>query len=130
MKQIFCLITILIISCQGYISAQEKDKSVSIEVEADSVDYELIIIDSGFESWLAMQKPAEFYSNDYYQSWNQRYVNEWNALYSSGMDRHPEIESYIDYRPGTVYDIDLNYRLYYYFLFFEKKNSITLIHRR
>jgi hypothetical protein len=36
-------------------------------------------------------------------------------------------DNYIDYKPNTDYGIDINYRLYYYFRYFEEKNHIKLL---
>ncbi len=37
------------------------------------------------------------------------------------------IDSYIDYRPNIDYGLDLNYKLYYYFKYFEERNNIRLL---
>jgi hypothetical protein len=110
-------------------SAQEKNDTIVFDLQNDSTEYQLIIIDIGFESWLATQKPMNYYSDDYYKSWNLRYVREWNYLYNLG--KYPDyIESYVDYRPGIEYGTELNYRLYQYFQFFEHKYKISLVKRR
>ena len=111
------------------LSAQETADTIVFDLKNDTTEYQLIIIDIGFESWLATQKPANYHTNDYYRMWNLRYVSEWNYLYNSG--RYPNyIESYVDYRPGIDYGIELNYKLYSYFQFFEEKHKITLVKRR
>jgi hypothetical protein len=99
-------------------------------VEDDSVEYELIVIDPGYESFLLMQKPMEFYSQSYYESWNQRYVTEWNYRHSQPLRYGDMYETYIDYSPHTDYGPELNYKLYYYFQFFEKKHGVNLLPER
>jgi len=90
----------------------------------DSLEYELIILDPGFNAWFATQPPRDFYSNEYYASRNRMYVSEWNERYL----RHSRLyENYVDYNPSVDYNIDLNYRLYYYFRYFEEKNKVKLI---
>ncbi len=37
-----------------------------------------------------------------------------------------EYDSYIDYNPNIDYGLDLNYKLYYYFRYFEEKHGIRL----
>ena len=113
----------------SHLSAQETSDTIVFDLKNDTTEYQLIIIDIGFESWLATQKPVDYYSNEYLRTWNIRYVTEWNYLYNSG--RYPEyIGSYVDYRSDTDYGIELNYKLYSYFQFFEEKYKITLIQRR
>lgn len=110
-------------------SSQETTDTLVLDLNNDTVEYQLIIIDFGFDSWLATQKSRDFYSNEYYRSWNNRYVTEWNYLYNLGK-YHDNIESYIDYRPDIDYGIDINYKLYQYFQFFENKYKISLVRRR
>ena len=49
---------------------------------------------------------------------NLRYTSEnSNGLY----------DNYIDYNPDADYGMDLNYRLYYYFKYFEETNHVKLL---
>lgn len=122
-----CFILTLIFGL-ATLSAQEAGDTIVIDAEKDSTEYQLLIIDPGFESWLATQQSVSFHSNQYYRLWNLRYVNEWNNLYRSG--RYPQyVESYVDYDPNADYDVELNYKLYWYFRYFEKKYNITLVQR-
>lgn len=92
----------------------------------DSMEYELIIIDPGFDIWLSVYaKPINFYDQKYYESKNLFFVNEWNSRYNRGV--RPDLySSYIDYVPGIDYGLELNYKLYNYFLYFEKTNGVNL----
>ncbi|MEE4116370.1 MAG: DUF6146 family protein [Marinilabiliaceae bacterium] len=124
------IISILFAAFFGFsaLYAQEARDTIVIDAAKDSTEYQLIIIDPGFESWLVTQPPISFHSKQYYRTWNLRYVNEWNNLYRSG--RYPQyVESYVDYDPNADYDIELNYKLYWYFRYFEKKYGITLVQR-
>lgn len=88
-------------------------------------EYELIVFDQGFEYWLRSNHVSEdYYSNDYLQSANIRYVQEWNSRYLRG-DRR--FESYVDYDPSTRYNKDFNYKLFMYFRYFEETNRIKLL---
>ena len=91
----------------------------------DSVEYELIIIDPGFDTWLLTKPSKEYYSQNYYEQKNRLYVMEWNYRYMAGKDRG-KYETYIDYLPGIDYGLDLNYKLFYYFKYFEETNNIML----
>jgi len=104
-------------------------KTVKIETrQNDSVQYEVIVFDPGFETFLISQPQMDFYSESYYKTWNTFYVAEWNNRYitkaSSGL-----YENSIDYDPQIKYGIEVEYRLYNYFRYFEKINHITLIAR-
>jgi len=127
---IFSVVFIFLLSATG-LQAQKHDRKLQIDtdtiVSTDTVEYELIVIDPGFESFLATQKPASFFSQDYYETWNYRYVTEWNLRHSDPMVYGDLYETRIDYDPHTDYGLELNYRLYYYFRFFEEKNQVHLV---
>ena len=97
------------------------------DAPADSVEYELIVLDPGYETFLATQKPMEFYAQSYYEQWNHRYVIEWNYRHMQPLRYGDIYETYIDYQPSVDYGLKLNYRLYYYFRFFEKENGVDLL---
>ncbi len=123
----FILILLLFASCSGskktgYV--QIKDPSAT---EKDSVEYELIIFDSGFETWfLTHSKPEWYYSQSYYESWNQRFVSEWNLkAMSSRSSRY--FETTINYDHFTDYGLEVNHKLFYYFLYVEKELKIPIL---
>jgi hypothetical protein len=95
---------------------------------ADSTGYELVVLDPGYETFLASQPFREYYSESYYKLWNRQYVTEWNIRYTTqtGTGLY---ETYIDYDPEINYGLELEYRLYYYFRFFEKENRVLLVPR-
>lgn len=91
----------------------------------DSLEYDLVIFDPGFEYWLDSRiHSRNQYSNQYLSTMNHMYVTEWNRRYSIG-DRR--IESYIDYSPFIEYDFELNYKLFMYFKYFEETYNTKLI---
>ncbi len=123
-------ISLIVGACSSY-SAFNKTESTNEDMTktdiADSTEYELLILDIGFESWFATRNTSSTaHSNTYYRNWNQQYVSEWNRLHTQG---HPYFESYIDYHPFIKYGFDINYKLYHYFLFVEDKTGITLVRR-
>ena len=99
------------------------------EAESDSTEYELIVMDVRFDSFLATQPFKEFYSNEYYRNWNIQYVTEWNIRHSNPLRYGDFYQTQIDYSPHIDYGIELNYQLYNYFLFIEKEYGIVLIRR-
>ena len=124
-KYIFSILLFCLCSeafCQG---KKDRNKPTADTVSIDSIEYELLILDPGFESWLITKPSKEYYSNEYYAQRNRIYVSEWNYRYSVNKS-HGEYDSYIDYEPGVDYDLDLNYRLYYYFRYFEEKYRTKL----
>lgn len=130
MNKIFFFILMSLSAFQtiGYSQKQTHDsrRIKSDTIPADSLEYELVITEPGFDQWLATQPPVNFYSNEYYASKNREYVTEWNNRYMNGR-RKGLYENYIDYNPNISYPLDLNYKLYYYFRYFEEKNRVRLI---
>ncbi len=106
-------------------------KSVIVEVHdaEDSLEYEVVIFDAGYTIWLNTQaKPKEFYSLSYLKNWNSQYVLEWNNRFRTGQ-HSSVIESFIDYNPTTEYGLEVNYKLYTYFIYVEQELKIKLLHR-
>ena len=129
MKKTAFYILVILVAFQTVGFSQKKEGRGEIKadtISADSLEYRLIILDPGFESWLATQPSKDFYSNDYYEIKNRLYITEWNLRYISG-SRNGLYENYIDYKMDTNYGIDLNYKLYNYFKYFEKTNHVHLI---
>lgn len=94
----------------------------------EETKYELIVWEPGYEAYLVTQLPMEYYSVNYYKVWNRQYVTEWNIRFVSG-PRRELFENEIYYDPMTNYGPELEYRLYHFFRFFEKKYDITLVYR-
>ena len=104
---------------------QVKPDSVAV----DSIKYSLIVLDQGFDSWLAAKPPMNFYSKEYYEVKNRLYVTEWNYRHQNQGIFGDLYESKIDYEPFIEYGLELNYRLYYYFRFFEETNHVKLLNQ-
>jgi hypothetical protein len=104
---------------------QVKVKPDSVAV--DSVEYELIVLDPGFESWLSTKPSMNFYSKEYYETRNRLYVTEWNIRNLNPIRYGDLYDTAIEYFPNIDYGLELNYRLYYYFRFFEETNRVKLI---
>jgi len=121
----FIAITFLLVSCGTTNSTTTKDNlpDGAVRIANEELEYEIIIIDPGFETYLAsIAKPASFYSIDYYEAKNQRYVTEWNIRFRSPQQYNTSIyENEINYDFNTNYGLDVNYKLYNYFKFVEYK---------
>lgn len=92
--------------------------------EVDSTEYELIIFDSGFESWfLKHRKPQWYHTKESLENRNWLYTIAWNQKVIDGnyqMTRPGNpFEQEIDYRRDVDYGMDVNYKLYYYFKYIE-----------
>lgn len=115
----FLLVTVIfLISCSSpsYVPRKVGD---NIVLEDEEEEYELIILDNGFHSWFVSNaKPVGFYSLNYYEMRNQRYVSSWNELYSRYGGRGP-FENRIDYDYSKDYGLKLNYQLFWYFKYIE-----------
>jgi hypothetical protein len=116
-------------SCHSTKEVMAPNQTVEVVEDEDSTTYELIVLDPRFESFLASQPSPIFYSQEYYENWNNQYVLEWNQRYRNPMRYGSFYETEIDYQPFTDYGMELNYRLYYYFQFIKKEYGIVLINR-
>jgi hypothetical protein len=128
------LTTLCVNSCKTTKKTEVPNQKVELikedsTAQEDSTEYELIVMDSGFESWLATQPPANYYSQQYYENWNHLYVTEWNNRHNNPLRYGDFYETHIDYDPNTDYGLELNYKLYYYFRFIEKEYGIVLVPR-
>lgn len=111
-------------------SADAPNQEISFE-SSDSTEYELIVFDPRYETFLATQPyPKEYYSNSYYQQWNYRYCVEWNIRHSNPLRYGDFYETPIPYEMTVDYGLDFNFRLYQYFQFIEKEYGIVLVRRR
>lgn len=122
---LFILLLVLLAACgtQKNIQIKETDQ----ETEEDSVSYELIVLDPGFESWyITYSKPTWYHSQSYYENWNQHYVNAWN--YQSIWKRNSQLlDGQINYDPQTDYGLEINHKLFYYFQYVEDVLNIPII---
>jgi hypothetical protein len=128
-KTVYFIIIILMTIIHIDIYSQNKrdnSKVKSDTVSVDSLEHKLIINDHGFETWLITQPPMNFYSKSYYEQRNRLYVSEWNQRYMSNRGRG-RYETYIDYDYSIDYGLEMNYKLYNYFRYFEISNGVRLI---
>lgn len=93
----------------------------TVRIANDSLEYEVIIIDNGFSTWLASRAfPRNYYSLSYLEIKNQLYVTEWNIRASQPQRYNPNLyEMSIDYRPNIHYGYEVNYLIYNYMIYFQ-----------
>ncbi len=93
----------------------------TVRIANDSLEYEILIIEPGFNSWLASTaKPEGFYSQAYMEVRNRQYVMEWNQRVLQPLRYNSNLyELQIDYQPHIDYGYEVNYKLYNYFIYFQ-----------
>lgn len=131
----FLLIFAIIIGCKstknGFNSTNNNTDLVlndTVKIANDSLEYEVIIIDSGFNSWLAgTARPRGYYSESYLESRNNLFITEWNNRVNQPMRYNPNLyEMRIDYDRSIHYGYEVNYLIYNYMIYFQIKNNQRL----
>ena len=94
----------------------------TIKMENDELEYEIIILEIGFNQWLVTQPPMNYWSLNVLQQRNRAYVFEWNQRAANPTAWNPNLyNQFIDYEPTINYGLEVNYLLYMYFEFFQQK---------
>ena len=104
-----------------------KNSKDAVRIANDSLEYEVIIFDSGFNSWLAGRaKPRGFYSESYLENKNQMYIREWNTRVLQPERYRNLYEMTIDYDRNIHYGYEVNYLIYNYMVYFQITNKQQL----
>lgn len=132
------LISLLVWSCKSTnkaISISDKEKTAftqtegdTISISSDKTEYDIIIIEPGFNFWLqSTARPEGYYSQSYLENRNQIYVAEWNRRVLQPQVYDPNLyELQVDYQQHIDYGYDVNYKLYNYFIYFQRKYNQRL----
>lgn len=119
----------LIYACSGSKSSAISTKneiastaSDTVRIANDELEYEIIIIEPGFNFWLESRAmPRNFYSQSYLESRNRVWVIEFNNRVMQPQRFNPNLyEMQIDYRNGIDYGYEVNYMLFNYLVFFQQ----------
>lgn len=133
MKKIipFIIVLILIASCKSYNTSpvinNENQNSLiasdTVSISSDENDYEIIIIEPGFNSWLlSTARPEGYHSQEWLESRNALMAQSWNQRNLQPQNYDPNLyEVRIDYDTYSDYGYEVNYKLYNYFLYFQIK---------
>ena len=107
---------------------KSKVKEEPVVIANDSLEYEIIIFDIGFNTWLnSIAQPIGFYSQNYMENLNKIYVSNWNNRVLNSSQYDPQIyNNIINYEFGTDYGLEVNYKLFNYFLFAQRKYKMRL----
>lgn len=100
----------------------------TIRIANDSLEYEILIIEPGFESWLVTQPKRGFYGQSLLESKNRSFVSEYNnrVLQPNRYSRNLYGEQ-INYDPAVDYGYEVNYLLYNYFVYFQDRYNQKFI---
>lgn len=130
-KHLFFLsvISIVFYACgSSPLNNTEIEKEEPVVIANDSLEYEVIIIDPGFTTFLnSIAEPEGFYSQKYMEARNRAWVFTWNQRAQNSFQFNPNIyENIIDYRPTLDYGYEVNYKLFNYFIFAQRKYKMSL----
>lgn len=108
--------------------AFNETKGDTIRIANEETTYEIIIIEPGFNFWLqSVARPEGFYSQSYLESRNNIWVIEWNQRVLQPQRYDPNLyELSINYEYNTDYGYEVNYKLYNYFIYFQRKYNQRL----
>ena len=100
----------------------------TIAIGDDKTEYEITIIEPGFNTWLqSIARPEGFYSQSYLESRNNVWVIEWNQRVAQPLKYDTSLyELTINYSSNVDYGYEVNYKLYNYFVFFQRKYNQRL----
>ncbi|TDI78308.1 MAG: hypothetical protein E2O83_06565 [Bacteroidetes bacterium] len=100
----------------------------TIRIANKSLEYEILIIEPGFESWLVTQKPEGFYGQTYLEGKNRLFVSEYNRrVQNFQLYDRLLYEQEINYEFHLDYGYEVNYLLYNYFLYFQETYNQSFI---
>jgi len=115
------------------ISKEEKalfksDSEQAVEITDEETEYEIIIIEPGFHGWLnSMARPEGYYSQSFLEGRNAIMVTTWNQRVMQPTAYRSDLyEMQIDYDPHIDYGYEVNYKLYNYFIYFQRKYNQRL----
>ena len=126
---LFLIVGFLIGSCSSSpIKNIPSEKEKPVVIANDSLAYEIIIMDIGFNTFLnSIAQPEGYYSQSYLESRNRIFVTNWNIRANNLSQFNPNIyQNNIDYQPNIDYGYEVNYKLFNYFLFAQRKYKMSL----
>ncbi|OYQ40692.1 hypothetical protein CHX27_13340 [Flavobacterium aurantiibacter] len=111
----------------GNLNNVDSAKAVNdtIRIANDSLEYEVVIFDSGFNSWLQRAAPRGFYSQSYLEARNQVWVQQWNIKANTQGSSNLFLTQ-IEYNPRINYGYEVNYLLFNYLTYFQLQNNVNL----
>ena len=127
------ILSVVLYSCavsstNNAINTRSEVKEEPVVIANDTLEYEIIIFDIGFNTWLnSIAQPIGYYSQQYMENLNKIYVTTWNNRVLNSSQFDPQIyNNIINYEFGTDYGLEVNYKLFNYFLFAQQKYKMRL----
>lgn len=135
-NKIYFILTVLfiIIGCSTtpkVVASPENAQAIkgdTVRIANDDLEYEVIIIDPGFTSWLASRAfPRGYHGQTFLENKNRMYVMEWNSRVLQPQRYSPNLyEMTINYEYGVNYGYEVNYLIYNYMIYFQNTNNQRL----
>ncbi|MGJ8666091.1 MAG: DUF6146 family protein [Patiriisocius sp.] len=130
------LVTLVLVIC-AFVSCESNKKIIenttsetvatdTIKIVNEELEYEIIILEQGFERYLSTQPNEDFYGISFLEGKNAFYTLEYNRRVRDinySRDLYPQE---INYNINVHYGQEVNYLLYMYFQFFEQKYNQRL----
>lgn len=135
MKKLYYIIPFIIFimtltSCK---STKERDLNTTntisdiVHISSDSLEYEIYIIEPGFNQWLATRKPRGFNTQYWLETRNNLLVNEYNSRVINTRQFDPNLYTQqIYYDKSANYGYEVNYLLWNWLEFFQEHNNQKL----
>lgn len=100
----------------------------TIKITNDSLEYQIIILEPGFNFWLqSIARPEGYYNKNFLENRNRLLVLEWNNRVQQPQLFDPNLYILpIDYNYNIDYGYDVNYKLYNFFIYFQRKYNQRL----
>ena len=128
----FLLLFILLFSCNSIKTIDQKTTSGTISdtvrIANEELEYEVIIIDAQYSSWLYTNaRPRNYYSKSFLESRNRVWLLEWNRRTMNPSQYNPNLyEMTVNYDPNVDYGYEVNYLIYNYLVFFQNRYNQPL----
>jgi hypothetical protein len=121
-------------SCDSTKTVTKKGESVAeatndtVRIANDSLEYEIIIIEPGFNAWLVTQRPRGYYTQTFLENRNRLFVTEYNRRVQNFQQFDRNLyQMEINYEFQIDYGYEVNYLLYNYFLYFQERFNQNFI---
>lgn len=115
-------IPFLILSCGSTQNTSARKDEDKVVIKNEELEYEIIILEPGFNSWLATQPPESYYNQSTLEIKNNRWVIEWNSRVLQPSRYNSNLyQMQIDYDSHIDYGMNVNYMLFQYFTYFQQK---------
>ncbi|WBL23762.1 MULTISPECIES: DUF6146 family protein [unclassified Zunongwangia] len=122
------LMVLFVYSCgltknNGRSGRNANTKNDTVRIANDSLEYEIIIIEPGFNLFInSIARPEGYYSQNYLENKNRILVTDYNNRVLQPMRYNDNLYvQQINYDPQIDYGYEVNYLLYYYFVYLSRQ---------